>query len=156
MLSHINCVCVCVCACVQACISGLTAWLRNVVFEPLSCLPCDPSANTIIFHLCVPYDLPQGVTPELCLLPQLLALHHVRTAINTKHLVRIVAPMTEPVMHALRYLPPLSCTLDLSQCGWVLPQEEYAQLAQCVPRSYTQWLMPENVAAVLAATVRRA
>ncbi len=50
--------------------------------------------------------------------------------------------MTTEVIQALQQLPAWPCVLDFTQPSptkWPLFEPQYALLAQCVPKSYTEW-----------------
>lgn len=51
--------------------------------------------------------------------------------------------MTHKIMRVLQKLPHLTGVLDLSQCTFPLPASKYAELARCIPTSYTEWRLGE-------------
>ncbi len=60
-------------------------------------------------------------------------------------------PFTHEVMRAMRGLPCWPCTLQLQDCTWPLPSEQYTQLGQHVPTCIAPWVLgymaPSNILA---------
>lgn len=49
--------------------------------------------------------------------------------------------VTEAVMDALCDLPAWKAALDIGRCKWPLPCKRYERLAECIPVTYSEWIV---------------
>ncbi len=81
--------------------------------------------------------------PASALSAQLSLLHEMRFADDAPARISLSGlPITDDVMSALEGLPDWPETeLRFEKCTWPLQANEYVQLAQYVPTSYTEWYL---------------
>lgn len=80
--------------------------------------------------------------PEQSLREQLRVLRAVRLAnpsMQSQVTLLLTCPMTQAVMAELSQLPEWGGHIDMRDCSWPLPHEQYSALATHLPLSYTSW-----------------
>ncbi len=130
---------VCMCACVSVrvlvCVSAqdvvrqLSDRLASINWVPVR----GPDTLVVLLH-------PSRRTLVATLNTQLTFMRELRLVEPGR--VRVVLfghSMTLDAMAARTCLPEWPGVLNFSRCTWPLPAPEYAQLAHCVPTSYTEW-----------------
>ncbi len=132
------CVCVCVCVCALPCCAPqvgpdrVKAWLQHVRFTPLD-------RPAISIYLSCQDDDPHTQRTLLDLLPAIRdAIADPSASVD----IGLRWPYTRAAFKQLRCLPEWSdVTLNLSKGTYVLPAEEYKELAWHIPASYRKFMV---------------